>query len=409
MADMIDAEEAKGLLGCDDATLSNYVNNGTVRAQRVGGQLMLNRDDVTNLATGAASDSDDGTIVLSGDSEDLSIDLGEVVDSEAVTMVQPAVGNEQPAGADPITFGDELEVVNFDDGNTEELSFEEDAGGTENLSFTDQNTAVITDVDQTAVGTATATSDFQTVDYDDGYGDEEEAGGGAPVRRSVRSQRVRTEAPKTHWIWPSLLVINILIFAFFVAPYFYLEIVKYTVDDVTLRGTGEGDIVAVTYRYHGVQDNWYTDLASNIAGFSIEPDRDKWEARHADDPDATYISITEKDPNQPHIWRYKQFLGDYLAKANGNEQDALDMRLESWVIDKVVEKPDPENEGQYIPEQAQALPAGQEPTLPSSEPEAGALGTYPVRKTTSTFQGVDDAGAGQTEALDDWNVVIPHK
>ena len=75
------------------------------------------------------SDSDDGTIILSGDSEELSIDLGEVVDDSAQTMIQPLDAD----GTESITFGDDLEVVSFDDGNTEELSFE-DTDATANLA-----------------------------------------------------------------------------------------------------------------------------------------------------------------------------------------------------------------------------------------------------------------------------------
>src|ERR1044071_7903702 len=103
MADMIDAKDAKQKLGCDDATLQSHVNNGTIRAQRVGGKLMLNAEDVAKLASEAGG----GT------------------------------------ASDSITFGDELEVVSFDDNTgTSELNFDDtkQTGKAGNLSFTDSNT-----------------------------------------------------------------------------------------------------------------------------------------------------------------------------------------------------------------------------------------------------------------------------
>ena len=103
MADMIDAKDAKAQLNCDDATLQSHINSGALRAQRVGGKLMLNSEDVAKLA----KDGEDGTIVLTGDSENLSIDLGKVVDDQAATMAQ----GKDTRKDDSITFGDELEVV----------------------------------------------------------------------------------------------------------------------------------------------------------------------------------------------------------------------------------------------------------------------------------------------------------
>ena len=52
---MIDAKDAKKLLGCDDATLNNHINSGALRAQRAGGRLMVEQDDVEKLV----SDKDD--------------------------------------------------------------------------------------------------------------------------------------------------------------------------------------------------------------------------------------------------------------------------------------------------------------------------------------------------------------
>ncbi|TVR48991.1 MAG: DNA-binding protein, partial [Planctomycetota bacterium] len=49
---MIDAARAQQLLGCDGATFSNYVNNGTLRSQRVNGELMVEEKDVEALLAG---------------------------------------------------------------------------------------------------------------------------------------------------------------------------------------------------------------------------------------------------------------------------------------------------------------------------------------------------------------------
>jgi len=153
MADMIDANEAKARLGCDDATLQGYINNGTIRAQRTGGRILCNADDIAKLADGG---DDDGTIVLTGDSDDLSIDLGKVVDDSSETIVQLRGGAPDDSS---ITFGDELEVVSFDDNaHTSERVFDEtrQTGESGHLSFTDSNTAVMTAVGETAVGATTA-------------------------------------------------------------------------------------------------------------------------------------------------------------------------------------------------------------------------------------------------------------
>ena len=92
---------------------------------------MLNADDVNaqagNTSTGESSDS---ILVLDSESEDLSIDLGEVIDDGAQTMDMSGGSDlESRSGTDSLTFGDELEVVTFDDGNTEELTFDDSQTG----------------------------------------------------------------------------------------------------------------------------------------------------------------------------------------------------------------------------------------------------------------------------------------
>lgn len=339
MADFINADEAKAILGCDDATLNNYVNNGTIRAQRDGGALQLHREDVENLSGMSFSDSDDGTIILSGDSEDLSIDLGEVVDDSAVTMVHSTSDAEN----DSITFGDELEVVSFDDdlaSGTEELSFD-DSDATQNLTFTDSNTAIATDIDETVVGTATATatSDFQTVDYGDDDEDDEAMVTGASVRRSVRSQRVRSQAPKTHWIWPTILILSMLIVSTFPIPYFYLaQATKedtFYVNGETKRGTTDHTI--------------WTGIADSIAQFSCEPNPETYRNRN---PDGEWISIAAlNDPTLPDLWRYKEWRGDGKWTAEN--------RPDSFIIKQVEYQQDPENDDEMarFPVSASSLDA----------------------------------------------------
>ena len=104
MADMIEAKDAKRLLGCDDAQLNSFVNSGQIKAQRIGGKLMLNKADVEKVRQ---QKEDDGTIVLTGDSDDLSIDLGKVVDDSAETIVTKKA-TDTAAGTESITFGEDL-------------------------------------------------------------------------------------------------------------------------------------------------------------------------------------------------------------------------------------------------------------------------------------------------------------
>ena len=47
---MIDAKMAKDVLGCDDATLQQHINSGAVKAQRQGGKLLVDQDDIQRLA-----------------------------------------------------------------------------------------------------------------------------------------------------------------------------------------------------------------------------------------------------------------------------------------------------------------------------------------------------------------------
>lgn len=307
MADMIDAKEAKQKLGCDDATLQSHVNNGTIRAQRVGGKLMLNAEDVAKLAGGAGGD-DDGTIVLTGDSDDLSIDLGKVVDDSAETIVQ---GKKPGTSSDSITFGDELEVVSFDDNaGTSELNFDDTkaTGKAGNLSFTDSNTAVMTAVDETAVGATTAPLDFQT---NPDQGPVRGSAKADSARRSVRSGRgVAESAPPVHWIWPTLLCLTLIIGVFFIIPFYAVS--AFTVPDEKNYNGG---------RLVGVDAGYTSGLASAIAGFTVEPNKDKFVK--AGGVDADFIEIPAESQA---TWRHKQFRDTRKDK---------DEAVNSFVIEKV--------------------------------------------------------------------------
>ncbi len=270
MADMIDASEAKKILGCDDEALNNHINSGAIRAQRVGSKLMLNQADVEKLGK-----EDDGTIVLTGDSDNLSIDLGKVVDDTSETMVQ---SKKNDGSADSITFGDELEVVKFDDGNTKDLDF--DNKNTTDLNFTDSNTAVMTAVDETGVGATTAGLDFQTDPA--GGGPSEATRGASESRRSVRSARARIEAPPVHWIWPTLMAVALLALCMLAVPYYFLAMWPQESRDAA-NGT-----------WRGVTDSGWTSLASGAAGFSVEPNKTTY-GKYNDG--ASYVDISTVDPS----------------------------------------------------------------------------------------------------------------
>lgn len=290
MADMIDAKEAKAQLGCDDATLNNHVNSGAIRAQRVGGKLMLNKDDVAKL-----KGDEEGTIVLTGDSDELSIDLGKVVDDASETIVQPRK-DASGSATESITFGDELEVVSFDD-NTKDMGFDKGKKGKsrdEGLSFTDSNTAVMTAVDETQVGSTTGPVDFQTSQIE-GNGP-----AGTASRRSVRSNRSRAEQVKIHWIWPAVMALTMIVGAAFVVPYYFIAMWPNSFDGKD----------AAKNVLRGLDDNGWTNMASAVAGFSVDPDQARFKTNHGD---AEFIDIkTAKDPQAE--WRFKQYQGTYTKK-----------------------------------------------------------------------------------------------
>jgi hypothetical protein len=296
MSDLIDAMTAKKLLGCDDATLSNHINSGNLRAQRVDGQLMIVRADVDVLAAkkGAKEESSDSILVLDGESEDLSIDLGEVVDDGAQTMAMGSA-TRPPSNTEQITFGEELEVVSFDDGRKSQVSSDTEAtiqfdpGATENLNFTDANTAVVTDVDETI----TATSDYQTVDDGDMGPNDGAGAGAASLRRSgARSQRVRPVQQKIHPMWVVLGGLNLIISAAVIAPYYMMMV--WPKNDAQPHYNGQ--------RVTGLVDSQWTGMAETFVGFSVDPVKERWERSN---PGGTWTA----DPAAPVVWRHKEYLG----------------------------------------------------------------------------------------------------
>lgn len=304
MADMIDAKEAKSLLGCDDATLNGHINGGAIRAQRVGGKLMLNKDDVNKLK------DDDGTIVLTGDSDELNIDLGKVVDDASETIIQPRK-DASGSATESITFGDELEVVSFDDGNTKDLNFEKTKATSSGLSFTDSNTAVMTAVDETQVGGTTGPVEFQTSQV-------ESAGGpaGTASRRSVRSNRARVEQPKIHWAWPLVMAITVIVGAGFIAPYYFITMMPH--------GFDEKDAAKNVLR--GLDDNGWTNMASGMAKFSVDPDKARFARNHEN---AEYIDISTVEYHRQAKWRKDEYLGGKATKTGE--------RLDTFVVVEVTE------------------------------------------------------------------------
>jgi hypothetical protein len=307
MADMIDSKDAKKKLGCDEPTLQNYINSGTIRAQRANGKLLLNAEDVDKVASEQGGGDDEGTIVLTGDSDDLSIDLGKVVDDSAETMAHAKGGDAKQT--DSITFGEELEVVSFDDNqHTSELVFDEtrQTGQAGNLSFTDSNTAVMTAVDETAVGATTAPIEFQT---GEGEAPVDRKGDSRSSRRSVRSQRAAIEEAPVHWIWPTLLIASFVIGLFFVSPYYVIGL--YPATDAKLSNKD---------RALGV-DAW-TSMAGSVAGFSVEPNAERFKRTNGGE--------FTKTPDPQAAWRHQQFRGEHKER---------DERVESFIVTELVEDP----------------------------------------------------------------------
>jgi len=334
MADLIDAKEAKSLLGCDDTTLNQHINQGRLRAQKVAGKLMLNKDDVIRVASG--SDSDDGTIVLTGESDHLQIDLGKVVDDTSETIVRPNTGRTPAPGnkTGQLTFSDDLDVVSFEDKNTMELIFDDQpaqpktqpvkpvapsskkaAVGTTPapLSFTEANTGVLTAVDETAVGATDVNTQVTGDDIQAGAGPASVATAtSASSRRSVRSNRVRIEVPQVSALWLVIMGLSLFVLMLFAIPYPFLSMVP--------RGD-ERDAAGAQAR--GADDGMFSSLAAGIAGFSVEPDDRRHKQLHGGD------SVHTPMQGQGLEWRFKKFRGEFAGEGE---------RIDTFIIEKIADE-----------------------------------------------------------------------
>jgi hypothetical protein len=297
---MIDAKQAKEILGCDDATLQQHVNSGSVKAQRQGGRLLIDEDDVQRLAS---KEDEEGTIVLTGESDNLQIDLGKVVDDSSETIVQqkasPAKDSQQ------ITFGEELEVVSLEDSKTSDLGSTKPT--TRGLSFTDSNTAVQTAVDETSVGNTTAP--IETGPQHAGpNGSRGMPSAGESGRRSVRSSRRAPEVDiQVAWYWLACMAVALAVSAFFILPYYVMG--------MTARN-GERDYGGNIVR--GADDNLWTGMAGGFAGFAVEPDKARW-MKYGNTGEYQDIRTVDKQAQ----WRHQAFMGDLATREE---------RLQSFVI-----------------------------------------------------------------------------
>jgi len=300
---MIDAKQAKDILGCDDATLQQHVNSGGVKAQRQGGKLLVDEDDVQRLA---AREDEEGTIVLTGESDNLQIDLGKVVDDSSETIVQakssPAKDSQQ------ITFGEDLEVVSLEDSKTADLGSTRPTTGSQGLSFTDSNTAVMTSVEETSVGATTAPIETGPQHAGPGGMLPNAESGRRSVRSSRRAMEVDVQVP---WYWMACLALAFAIGIFFVVPFYVMGLVS-----------RPGEVDAGKYQARGADDNLWTGMAGGIAGFAVEPDSKKWAKNNQG---SEYRDIKSKDPQAQ--WRFNSYLGGMPAAE----------RLDSFVVDKVTE------------------------------------------------------------------------
>jgi hypothetical protein len=68
----------------------------------------------------------------------------------------------------------------------------------------------------------------------------------------------------------------------------------------------------------GAIDNAWTGMAGSVAGFSVEPNVDRFKSIS---PGAEYVDITATDPQA--TWRYKQFRGDHKDR---------DEKVDSFII-----------------------------------------------------------------------------
>jgi hypothetical protein len=301
---MIDAKQAKDILGYDDATLQQHINSGGIRAQRQGGKLLVEEEDVLRLAN---REDEDGTIVLTGESDNLQIDLGKVVDDSSETIVQAT--SSQAKDSQQITFGEDLEVVSLEDSKTSDLGQTRPTTAAQGLSFTDSNTAVLTSVDETAVGNTTAQLDTGPQQAGPGTRIPPTESGRRSVRSSRRTVEIETDVP---WYWMACLALAFAIGIFFIAPFYVVS---------TVARPGERDGGGNVLR--GADDSLWSGMAGGVAGFQVEPDQKAW-AKAGNTGE--YTDIKTKDPQAQ--WRFAAYQAGLTAQGE---------RINSFVIEKVVE------------------------------------------------------------------------
>ena len=304
---MIEAKQAKDILGCDDATLQQHINSGGIRAQRQGGKLLVEEEDVQRLAN---REDEEGTIVLTGESDNLQIDLGKVVDDSSETIVQPKASPAKDS--QQITFGDDLEVVSLEDSKSSDLGTKPTTAA-QGLSFTDSNTAVMTSVEETAVGATTAPIETGPQQAGpNGMLPTAESG-----RRSVRSSRRAMEAEvDVPWYWMACLALAFVIGLFFIVPF-------YVVSNVARPG----ELDAGKYTLRGADDTLWSGMAAGIAGFEVEPDQKRW-AKAGNGGE--YRDIKAKDPQAQ--WRYQAYLGGLTQEERIPSFTVKDVKEEGNVI-----------------------------------------------------------------------------
>lgn len=305
MAAMIDASEAKRLLGCDDDALNGHINSGAIRAQRQGGKLMFHKEDVDKLASDGLvlnDEDEDGTIVLTGESDNLQIDLGKVDEtSDTLLQAAPAETGKPNTASQTLSFGNELEVVSVDEPRPAAEPDFDDSKQTMELAFTDVNTAENTAVDATG---ADVTGVDATAENVPSSASSTAATAHSRGRGSVRSNRARIEAAPVPGWTVGLLAAALVIILLGAMP----------VQVIALWPNGERDREGNALR--GVDDGLWAKLAGNFAGFSVEPSKQRGGDGWTD----------IKGVDNQAVWRHQSYRG-------GSAED----RESALVIDKVSE------------------------------------------------------------------------
>lgn len=333
MSQMIDLETAKTMLGCDDATLQNLIDGGSVRAQRKDGRLMVSLEDI-KAQSGEKSSSSDSILVLDSDDQ-LSIDLGSVDDSSQTMALGGAQTQEleSASGTDSLSFGDELEVVSVEERSHHDSLAEgdgvataniDDAANTQQLNFTDSNTAVMTDVDETVVDTGTATSDYQTVDEQGadgpnaGVASARVPSGRKSVRGSGRGMTPVEERKIPIWVVGIVFVLAVVNLGIILPTW------------TVALWPREGVYPQTGEKKFGADDGLWSNMASMLAGFSVEPDPDQFKKGH---PGEVHIAIDKSswDGQKGASFRSDEYLGpNYKGKPMAGA-----LRAQSYLISSI--------------------------------------------------------------------------